>query len=87
VRLQKGFTRVLPKRRKGEQETREGITIAKISLLIAPFLAAYNLHCARSFSAKQRANAEVPASRRPRRKGTWRDLISPNRMGPSANPP
>ncbi len=70
-----GFFRVLPKKRKGEETKREGINIAKMTLLIGPFLAAYNYLCSRSFLAEQRANEEQPTRRSPRRVGTWRDLI------------
>jgi hypothetical protein len=82
------FSRVMatmPKKRK-ERGRQPGITLAKIALLITPFIAAYNLYCVRSFLAKQELNGQPPWSRKPRRVGTWRTLL-PSPSPTSTSPP
>jgi hypothetical protein len=64
-----------PRKKHKERGRQAGITLAKMKLLLAPFIAAYNLHCVRSFLAREELNESSPSPRPPRRIGTWIDLI------------
>jgi hypothetical protein len=84
----KGFFRVLAKRNK-DDERKERITLVKITFLLSFTLAAFNWRYARSFLASRRLNNEFPGGtrrRRPRREGTWRDLLPEQSMFPSSPP-